>query len=150
MAAVLLTLEFWPSVQAPAGPARGWLVRCDGQQDPPLGCQCPQMLSVIWYRHLVLFPDSAEAGQLRGDILADLNGGRDQHGAEPGGIVNEQLCPRVPAEDRVLHAASCGRDVEPLAVPEEPVGTQVRAPVPADPGDDDITRFSQERLDLLG
>jgi len=53
------------------------------------------MLIVVWYRHPVLLPDSAEAGQLRGDILADLHGGRDQHGAEPGGIVNEQLRPPV-------------------------------------------------------
>jgi hypothetical protein len=28
------------------------------------------MLIVVWYRHPVLLPDSAEAGQLRGGILA--------------------------------------------------------------------------------
>ena len=56
------------------------------------------MLIVVRYRHLVLFPDGAEAGQLRGDVLADLHGGRDQDGAEPAAIVNEQLRPRVPAE----------------------------------------------------
>ncbi len=108
------------------------------------------MLIVAGYRHPVLFPDSAKAGQFRGDILADLHGGRDQYRAEPGGIVNEQLRTRVPAEDRVLYPASRRRDVEPLAVSIEPVGTQVRAPVTADPGDDDVTRFSQERLDFLG
>src|SRR5215471_1528155 len=43
-----------------------------------------------------IFPDRTEAGQLSGDILADLDGGRDQHGAEAGGIVNQQLRPRVP------------------------------------------------------
>jgi hypothetical protein len=30
------------------------------------------MLIVVWYRHPVLLPDRAEAGQFRGDILADL------------------------------------------------------------------------------
>jgi len=138
------------SVQAPARPARRRPVRCDGQQDPPLRRQSPQMLIVVQHGHLVLFPDSTEAGQLRGQILADLHGGRDQHGAETGWIVDKQLRPRVPAEDGVLHPVSRGRDVEALAVPVEPVGAQVRAPVAADPGDDDVTRFSQERLDLLG
>ena len=142
-------LRFRQSVQAPASPARGWLVRRDGQQDPSLGGQGPQMLLVIRYGHPVLLPDSPEPGQLRGDILPDLHGGRDQHGAEPGGIVNEQLRSRVPAEDRVFHPASCRGHVEPLAVPAEPVGTQVRAPVTADPSDDDVTRLSQKRLDLL-
>ena len=56
------------------------------------------MLIVAGYGHPVLFSYSAEAGQFRGDILADLHGGRDQHGAEPGGIVDEQLRTRVPAE----------------------------------------------------
>ena len=108
------------------------------------------MLIVIRYRHLVLFPDGAKAGQLRGDVLSDLHGGRDQDGAEPGAVVNEQLRPRVTAEDRVLNPVSGGRDVEPLAVPVEPVGAQVRAPVAADPGDDDVTWFGEERLDLVG
>ena len=108
------------------------------------------MLIVVEYGHPVLFSDGAKAGQFRGDILADLNGGRDQHRAEPGGIINQQLRPRVAAEDRVLHSPSRRRDVEALAVPVEPVRAQVRAPVPADPGDDDVMPLSQERLDLLG
>ena len=108
------------------------------------------MLLIVWDRHPVLFPDGAEAGQLRGDILADLHGGRDRYGTEPGGIVNEQLGPRVPAEDRVLHPASRRGDVEPLAVPVEPVRAQVRAPIAAAAGDNDITPLSQERADLLG
>jgi hypothetical protein len=33
-----------------------------------------------------------------------LDGGRDQHGAEAGGVVDKQLRPRVAAEDRVLDA----------------------------------------------
>ena len=41
------------------------------------------MLLIVWDRHPVLFPDGAEAGQLRGDILADLRGGRDQYGTDP-------------------------------------------------------------------
>jgi hypothetical protein len=40
-------LGSWQLVQAPAGPARGWLLRCDRQQDPPLGCQGTQMLIVV-------------------------------------------------------------------------------------------------------
>src|SRR2546429_565849 len=83
-------------------------------------------------------------GGRRGEILADLDGGRDQYGAEAGGIVDEQLRPRVPAEDRVLHPASRRRDVEMLAVPVEPVGAQVWASVAADPGDDDVTRLGEE------
>jgi len=98
----------------------------------------------------VLFPDGTKAGQLGGDILADLDGGRDQHGAEAGGIVNEQLRTRVPPEDRVLHPASRGRDEKALAVPVEPVGAQVRAPVAANPSDHDVTRFGEERIDLVG
>src|SRR5260370_24475300 len=107
------------------------------------------MLIVIRYAHPVLLPDGAEAGQLSGDVLADLDGGRDQHGAEAGGIVNKQLRPRVPAEDHVLHPAAGGRDVETLAVPVEKVGAQMRAAVAADPGDDDVTRLGEERLNLV-
>src|ERR1700734_3484621 len=108
------------------------------------------MLIVVWYGQPVLFPDSAKAGQLGGDILADLDGSREQHGTKAGRVVDEQLGSRVPAEDRVLDAVSRGRDVEALAVPGEPVGAQVRAPVAADPGADDVTRLGQERLDLVG
>src|ERR1700675_3712077 len=107
------------------------------------------MFIVVWDGHPVLFPDSAEARQFRGDIVPDLDGGRDQYGAETGGIVNKQLRPRVAAEDRVFHAVPRRGDIEALAVPVEPVGAQVRAPVPADPGDDDVTPLGQERLDLL-
>ena len=98
----------------------------------------------------MLLPDGPEAGQLGGDVLADLDRGRDQHRAEAGGVVDEQLGPRVPPEDRVLHPASRGRDIEALAVPVEPVGAQVRAPVAADPGHHDVTRFGEERFELLG
>ena len=108
------------------------------------------MLLVVQHGHPVLFPDSTEAGQLRAGILADLDGGGDQHGTEAGGIVDKQLRPRVPAEDRVLHPVSRCRDVEALAVPVEPIGAQMRAPVAADPGDDDVTRLSEKRLDLVG
>jgi hypothetical protein len=139
-----------PLVQAPACPARGWLIGRKGQQDPPLRRQCPQLLIIVQQGPPVLFPDSAKAGQFGGDIFADLGGGRDQHGTEAGRVIDEQLSSRVPAEDRVLHAVACGRDVEALAVPKEPVGAQVRAPVVADPGDDDVTRLGQERLDLVG
>jgi hypothetical protein len=40
------------------------------------------MLIVVRYRPSVLLPDGTEAWQLRVEILADLDGGRDQHGAE--------------------------------------------------------------------
>ena len=49
------------------------------------------MLIVVQHGHPVLVPDSTEAGQLRGEILADLDGARNQHGAKTGGIVDEQL-----------------------------------------------------------
>ena len=144
-------MPLWmPLVQAPACPARGRLVGRKGQQDPPLRGQCPQVLIVVRYGQPVLFPDSAKAGQFGDDILADLDGGRDQHGTKAGRVIDEQLSSRVTAEDRVLHAVARGRDVEPLAVSGEPVGAQVRAPVAADPGDDDVTRLGQERLDLVG
>ena len=61
------------------------------------------MLIVVRYSQSMLFPDGAESGQLSGDILTDLDGGRDKHGTEADGIVNKQLRPPVPAEDRVLH-----------------------------------------------
>src|SRR5450755_1844074 len=108
------------------------------------------MLIVVRHGHPVLFPDSTEAGQLRGEILADLDGGPNQHGVKTGWIIDKQLRPRVPAEDGVLHPVSRGRDVEALAIPVVPVGAQVRAPVAADPGDDDVTRLSEDRLDLVG
>ncbi len=108
------------------------------------------MLVVVRYGETVLFPDNPEVGQLSGDILADLGGCLDYHGTETDRIINKQLCSRVPVEDRVLHPVARSRDVETLPVPREPVGAQVRAPVAADPGDDDVTRLSQERLDLLG
>ena len=55
------------------------------------------MLIIGRYGHPVLFPDSTEAGQLRVEILTDLDGRRDQHGAETGWIVDKQLRPRIPA-----------------------------------------------------
>src|ERR1035441_5372443 len=140
----------WPSLQPPARPARGRPVGREGQQDPRVSRQGPQMLIVVRYGQPVLFPDSAEAGQLGGEILADLCGGREHNGKDADRIIDEQLGSRVPAEDRVLHAVSCSRDVEALAIPREPVGAQVRTPVAADPGNDDVTRLSQERLDLVG
>src|SRR6202042_1972846 len=100
--------------------------------------------------HPVLLPDRTEAGQLGGEVLADLDSARNQPRAKTGGIVDQQLRPRVPAEDGVLHPVSRGGDVEALAIPVEPVGAQVRAPVAADPGDDNVTWFSEERLDLVG
>src|ERR1700733_9511897 len=139
-----------PSVQAPVDPLRGWLVGCDGQQDPPFRRQCAQMLVVVGHRQPVLFPDSTEARQFRDQILADLDGGRDQHGAEVNRTVDEQLPPRVPAEDRVFRAVAGCRNIEALPVPVEPVGTQLRAPVATDPGDDDVPRLSQEGLDVAG
>ena len=81
------------------------------------------MLIVVRYRHLVLFPDGAEAGQLRGDVLADLHGGRDQDGAEPGAIVNEQLRPRVTlaAVTRGAQGSVVLTQGERLTVASEPV-----------------------------
>src|SRR5260370_17779098 len=107
------------------------------------------MVSVSRDVHPVLWREGGEGGQLGGDVLGDLDGGRDQHGGEAGGIVNKQLRPRVPAEDHVLHPAAGGRDVETLAVPVEKVGAQMRAAVAADPGDDDVTRLGEERLNLV-
>ena len=49
-------------VQAPVRPARGRAGRCDGQQNPSLRRQCPQMLIVVQHGHPVLFPDSTESG----------------------------------------------------------------------------------------
>jgi hypothetical protein len=43
------------------------------------------MLIVVRPGHRMLFPDSTEAGQFRGEVFADLDGGRDEHGAEAGG-----------------------------------------------------------------
>ena len=45
------------------------------------------MLIVVRHGHRVLFPDSTEAGQFRGEILADLDGGRNQDGAKTDWIV---------------------------------------------------------------
>jgi hypothetical protein len=47
------------------------------------------MLIVVRQGHRVLFPDSTEAGQFRGEILADRDGRRDEHGAEAVGIVDK-------------------------------------------------------------
>ncbi len=56
------TLTAGQSVQAPARPARGWPGRRDGQQNPSLRRQGPQMLIVVQHGHPVLFPDGTEAG----------------------------------------------------------------------------------------
>ncbi len=75
----------------------------------------------------MLSSDNTGAGQLSGEILADLDGVPDQRCPEAGGIVNKQLRPRVTAEDRVLHAALGCRDLGALAIPVEPVGTHLPA-----------------------
>src|SRR5690348_2862370 len=106
------------------------------------------MLLIAGHGPPVLFPDRAKAGQLGGDVLAYLHGRRDQDRAEPGGVIDQQLCPWVPPEDRVLDPAARRGHVEPLAVPVEPVGAQMGAAVAADPGDDGVTPLRQERFDL--
>ena len=108
------------------------------------------MSIIVRYGPSVLFPDRPESGQFSGDIFPDLGSGRHEHGSEAGGIVNKQLRPGLPPEDRILHPAPRCRHIKALTVPVEPVGAQMRAPVAADPGDDDITRLSEERLDLVG
>ena len=95
-------------------------------------------------------PGSHESGRLGGDVLAYLRGRWDQDRAEAGGIVDQQLCPRVPPEDRVLHPAARRGHIEPLAVLVKPVGASMRAPVAANPGDDRVAPLSQGRLDLAG
>src|SRR5262249_6491536 len=97
-----------------------------------------------------LFPDRAKAGQLCGDVLADLRGAPDQRGAVAGAVVHQQLRPAVPAEDRVLDPVPRGRYVEPLAIPVKPVRAYVRAAVAADPGDDDVAGLGGDALDLVG
>jgi hypothetical protein len=74
----------------------------------------------------MLFADGVEPGQFRGVILADLDGGRDQHGPEAGGVIDGQLRWWIPPEDRVLDAIAGGPDVETLAVPVKPVGAEMR------------------------
>ena len=89
-------------------------------------------------------------GHTGGDVFAYLHGRGDQHRAEAGGIIDQQLRPRVPPEDRVLHPAARRGHIEPLAVPAEPVRAQMRAPIAADPSDNGVTPLSQERPDLVG
>jgi len=48
-------------------------------------------------------PDSPEAGQFPVEILADLDGCRDQHGAETGWIVDQQLRPAGPGGGPNMH-----------------------------------------------
>src|SRR5690349_5909837 len=108
------------------------------------------MFLIAGHGHPVLFPDRAKAGQLSGDVLAYLHGRGDQDRAKAGGIIHQQLCPRVPPKDRVLHPAARRGHIEPLAVPAEPVRAQMRAPIAADPSDNGVTPLSQERPDLVG
>jgi hypothetical protein len=70
--------------------------------------------------------------------------------AVAGRVVDDQLDPGVAAEHVVLHALAGRRDVEPVAIPEEPVGADVRAPVFADAGDDDVPGFGQEGFESRG
>src|ERR1700722_8350388 len=107
------------------------------------------MVCIVGYGPPVLLPNGTEARQFRLEILADLDGSRNQHRAETRGIVDKQLRARVTAEDSVLHPAPRGRDIEPLTVPVEPVRAQMRAPVEADPSNDDIARLGQECLYLV-
>jgi Domain of unknown function (DUF4304) len=63
----VVSREVWSTgiaqlVQAPVRPARRRPGRCDGQQNPSLRRQCPQMLIVVQHGHPVLFPDSTESG----------------------------------------------------------------------------------------
>src|SRR5215472_3964072 len=97
----------------------------------------------------MLFADRPKTRQLGRDVLADLDRGRDQHGAKAGAVIDHQLCARVMAEDRVLHPAAGGRDEEALPIPVEPVRAQMRAAVSADPGHDHVPRLSQKRRDLV-
>ena len=98
----------------------------------------------------MLVADRPKAGQLRGDVLADLHRALDQHGPIAGTVIHQQPCPAVTAEDRILRPVPRGRYVKPLAVPVKPVGAQVRAAVAADPGDNDVARLSEECLNLAG
>ena len=104
---------------------------------------------IIRYGPSMLLPDGTESGQFSGDILPDLGSGRQEHGAEAGGIINKQLRPGLSPEDRVLHPGPRRRHIKALTVPVEPVGAQMRAPVAANPGDDDVARLSEERFDLV-
>jgi hypothetical protein len=120
------------------------------QQDPPFCCQGPQMLGIVRDRHPVLLPDGAEAGSSaaissRISTVAGTSTARN-----PAESPMRNCARRSRREDRALDAASRRGDVEPLGVPAEPVRAQVRAPIAADAGDDDITPLSQERADLLG
>lgn len=126
------------SVEAPARPARGRPVRCDGQQDPPVPRQLLLMLVVIGDGHPVLFLMARKRGSSasRSSRIWTVPGIRTAR--KPVGSSMSSCARGVPAEDRVLHPVPRGRDVEPLAVPVEPVRAQLRAPVPADPGDDGI------------
>src|SRR5258708_36665270 len=98
------------------------------------------MSIIVRYGPSVLFPDRPESGQFSGDIFPDLGSGRHEHGSEAGGIVNKQLRPRLPPEDRILHPAPRCRHIKALTVPVEPVGAQMRAPVVAVPRSEPIYR----------
>src|SRR5713101_569010 len=86
------------------------------------------MSIIVRYGPSVLFPDRSESGQFSDDIFPDLGSGRHEHGSEAGGIVNKQLRPRLPPEDRILHPAPRCRHIKALTVPVEPVGLRCGRP----------------------
>jgi hypothetical protein len=69
--------------------------------------------------------------------------------ARPGGVVDQQLCPWVVLEDRVLRPAARGGHVEPLAFPVEPAGLRSGRPSRRIPATTALRRFAKNASILL-
>jgi hypothetical protein len=70
---------------------------------------------VVQDSHPVFFPDGAEAGSSAAMSLR-ISTVPGPARREADRIINEQLRPRSPAEDRVPHTSSRRRDIEALTV----------------------------------
>ena len=91
--------------------------------------------------------DAAEEIQVGGYVLADLHRAGEPYVATVGWVVDHEFHPGVPAEYVVLRPVAGGGDVELLAVPEVPVGADVRAAVLADARDDDVPWLGEKGFD---
>jgi hypothetical protein len=134
--------------EAPQDPG-SWRGRWgDSQQDPLVGRELGRQLVIPRDDPAVLLADSADEVQVGGDVLADLYRAGKSHVTVAGRVVDDELDPGIAAEDVVLGAIAGRRHVELLAVPVEPVGTDVRAAVLADAGDLDVKRLGEEGFEF--